>query len=152
VKSKTPFNLPGIEPVKHPAVYIVFGNTVFQGKKLFQPCFFAFLYSSMSSQPLAKAITARRVMTIPSIRGRHFFRLIRGSLMSLKKSIMGGTVSGIIITSSLTSIGFFYPFFTPFLIALALPKAAARLSIVSENFTLKSGKFVREYFTPLSNG
>jgi hypothetical protein len=49
------------------------------------------------------------------MRGQHFFRLIRGSLMSLKKSITGGTGSGIIIAASLTAIGFFlsllYPFF-----------------------------------------
>jgi hypothetical protein len=39
---KTPFNIPGIEPDKDPAVYIVFGNTVFQGEKAFQPGFFCF--------------------------------------------------------------------------------------------------------------
>jgi hypothetical protein len=44
---------------------------------------------------------------------------MRGSLISLKKSMIGGTVSGIMITSSLSSIGFLsllYPFFN----ALAL--------------------------------
>jgi hypothetical protein len=35
--------------------------------------------------------------------------------MSLKKPIMGGMVSGIIRASNFTSIGFFYCFFTPFL-------------------------------------
>jgi hypothetical protein len=35
--------------------------------------------------------------------------------MSLKKSMMGGTVSGIIIASIPAFIGFFCRFFTPFL-------------------------------------
>jgi choline-sulfatase len=53
--------------------------------------------------------------------------------MSLKKSMMGGTVSGIIITSSLTSIDVFYPFFTLFLmrspwqVALTLFSVTARM-------------------------
>jgi hypothetical protein len=42
IPMRTFYSVPGIEPVKHPAVYIVFGNTVFQEEKVFQPCFLCF--------------------------------------------------------------------------------------------------------------
>jgi hypothetical protein len=39
---ESPLNIPEIGPVKHTAVYTVFGNTMFQGEKAFQPGFFGF--------------------------------------------------------------------------------------------------------------
>jgi hypothetical protein len=45
--------------------------------------------------------------------------LRRGFLILLKKPVMGGRFSEIIIASNLASIGFFYPFFTPFLMRSA---------------------------------
>jgi hypothetical protein len=96
--------------VKHPAVYIVFGDTVFQGEQRFQPGFFGFSVQFDVFPAFGEGRHRQKGDDDTFDKGTAFFRSIRGSLMSLKKSMMGGTVSGIIITSSLTAIAFFIPF------------------------------------------
>jgi hypothetical protein len=54
--------------------------------------------------------------------------------MSLKKSIMGGMVWEIMSASNFPSIGFFYPFFTPFLMRSPWPELSLFLTILPVYF------------------
>jgi hypothetical protein len=83
------------------------GDPLFQGEQRFQPDFFGFSIPLDVFPAPGKGQHHQQGDDDTFDEGILLLPVYERVLISLKKSIIGGTVSGIMIASSLTSIGFF---------------------------------------------